>query len=40
MVVVFFYFFNQSYGGGRWWFVEVGGLLRWVCGGGVCSFFF
>ena len=34
VVVVFcFFVFNQSYGGGRWWFVDVSGLLRWVCGG-------
>ena len=34
MLVVFFFFFNQSFCGGKWWFVDVGALLRWVCGGG------
>ena len=34
VLVVFFFFFNQSFCGGKWWFVDVGGLLRWVCGGG------
>ena len=33
----FFFFNNQSCCGGKWWFVDVGGLLRWVFGGG---FFF
>ena len=30
----FFFFFNQSFCGGKWCFVDVGGLSRWVCGGG------
>ena len=37
-MLVFFFFFNQSCGG-KWWFVDVGGLLRWVCGGGFFLFF-
>ena len=38
MLVVFFFFFNQSCCRGKWWFVDVGGLLMWVCDGGFFLF--